>query len=186
MYLETFVRLPQEARIIHDANRQNINIRTYCGDANLKNMSRERFKSNILDLTGQLVAADLDQAAFSGRGATLNEEKMQDKHRELITSSQEKWLHGILFGSLCPQSAYKPEDAVEKVMQIFKCKTTGNYVRLPMNNYMGNFLTAMACIDKYPFDMVNLAIRNMDPAVKDRLIKTYKKHREARSLETFA
>ena len=108
-------------------------------------MTPERFKSRILDVTGQRGAADLDQAAFTARGATLNEEKMQDKHRELIVSSQEKYLHGILFGALCPNSSCKPEEAVEKVTQIFKCKTTGNTVRLPMNVYMGNSTGCPPC-----------------------------------------
>ena len=58
-------------------------------------------------------------------------------------------------------------------------------MRLPMNAYMGNFQTAMACLDEYPYDMVAQALRNMDPAVKDKLVKTYKGHREQRSLDPF-
>ena len=53
VYLETFVQLPQEARIIKDGGGSNVTVRTYCGDANLKAMSMERFKSRILDATGQ-------------------------------------------------------------------------------------------------------------------------------------
>ena len=78
-------------------------------------MTAERFKSRILEVTGQRGAADLDQAAFTARGATLNEEKMQDKHREHICSCMMKYLHGVWFNALCPNSSYKPEKAVEKV-----------------------------------------------------------------------
>ena len=96
-----------------------------------------------------------------------------------------KYLHGVLFNALCPNSSYKPEEAVEKVTQIFKDKATGNMVRLPMNAYMGNFQTAMACLEEYPYDMVGQAMRNMDPAVKEKLVKSYKAHREQRSLDPF-
>ena len=92
VYLDTFVQLPQQARMIKDAGGNDITVRTYYGDANLKAMPADRFKATILDATGQQGAADLDQASFTATGATLNEDKMQEKHREHICKSCMKFL----------------------------------------------------------------------------------------------
>ena len=101
-------------------------------------MPETPFKAIILDVTGQQSAADLDQAAFTMKGAVLDEEKMQEKHREHICKAFMKFLLEILFNALCPNLAYKPEAAVEGVKQIFTDKKTGNQGRLPMNVYMAN------------------------------------------------
>ena len=89
------------------------------------------------------------------KGAFLDEEKMQEKHREQICKHEMQFLLEILFKALCPNLAYKPESAVESVKQIYIDKN-GNEARLPMRTYMSILQVAMACMaDPYPFDLVN-------------------------------
>ena len=75
---------------------------------------------------------------------------------------------------------------MEGVKQIFTDKQTGNQGRLPMNTYMANLQIGMSCLDDpHPYNMVNYALRNMDPAVKKKLLATYTGYRVQRALDPF-
>ena len=56
-----------------------------------------------------------------------------------------------------------------------------------MSSYMASLQVAMGCLeDPHPFDIVNHAINNMDPAVKKQLMTSgYTGHRKLLALDPF-
>ena len=87
-----------------------------------------------------------------------------------------------LFNFMCPNLAYRPEQALQSVKQCY-VDSNGNEARLTMSQYMTNCLKASECLtkDTFELDLPLYAAENMNPTVKSHMeADNYKDHYKPR------
>ena len=140
----------------------------------------------MLDVTNQSKPGELRPPGFGETDAYLDYSKKQEKVREEFIVHTFKFFKELVFKALCPNLEHKPESSLKLVTQIQK-DTSGNVTRIPMPLYLTNVSVMAGCLGKkYPVDIVDHGLANMDPIVRDQLLAIWDGHRLPRERDAFS
>ena len=158
-----------ENKTIKDGNGNDIVVHAFQGKNDIRTYTAEELDV-IRETTNQSnLACSLKAAAFGYTQSVLETIKTDTEFRERVVENYMLWLKQQLFGFvLCPGLAYRPEQALQTVEQVF-FDSNGNEARLTINQYTTNCLKASEYLTKNAFE-VDLALyvaANMDPAAKN-------------------
>lgn len=180
--MDTWIELPRTSNQVKDGNGNTIDVFTFGGKEDIRTYTREEFKTEILDVTGQDKPAALQRPAFGRTECTLDESAKDEKFRDVVIKQCLPYVKNQLFKACCPGVAFRPSSALLMVKQIMK-DDNGNEYRISMSLYFTNLGIACTCMgkDDYELDVVIYACDNMDPDVRRELESAHDGHLKARA-----
>ena len=182
----SFSRLPVGDKTVKNGLGNDVTAHTFLGEADLRTYDAATFKSEVLEKTNQKKPGELRAPVFGETDASLDYSKKQEKIREEFIGHLFKFLKKLVFEALCPNLDHKPESSLKLVTQI-QTDDGGNVTRIPMTLYMTNLSIMAGCLgNKYPVDIVDHGLANMDPIVRDHLLAIWNGHRVPRERDAFS
>jgi hypothetical protein len=162
---EYYIELPQTTKAMNTGTNQAYNLTTWQGHANLKVLSCETVKTDILDITFQDGRVDLQPAAFGLTSArtkgTVLESSIDSKIMKLAYATVCK----TMFTELCPNYSYQLHTALDLIKQVF-IDPNGNLVSAPISAYYMRLMSAARTFTSeqiYPISLCAKFIEGMDP-----------------------
>ena len=162
---EYYIELPQTTKAMNTGTNQAYNLTTWQGHANLKVLSCEIVKTDILDITLQDGPVDLQPAAFGLTSAHTKGTVLGSSIDSKIMNLAYATVCKTMFTELCPDYSDQPHAALDLIKQV-SIDPNGNLVSAPISAYYMRFMNAARPFTSernYPISLCAKFIEGMDP-----------------------
>eukprot|EP00956_Cyclotella_meneghiniana_P029594 scaffold72230_cov36-Cyclotella_meneghiniana.AAC.3 len=180
-----YIELPQTMAVVLNGLGVARNLVTFHGAADLRTLSVEEIRRDILSLVFQDAPVELVEAAFNLATVSTDSSGIQARIKNDILRIAMSTIEHAVFESLCPNYTMEPQAAVESVFQITK-DAEGNAITYTVAQYYAYlFAAARPLLNQrtLPVDLVGIFIKNSHPDIQNVLKETYPKLHDARSRE---
>ena len=181
-----YLELPQTSVPVNNANNVARNLTTFHGPDDLRTMSVEQLRADILNAVYQDQPIDLTEPAFNLGTVSTESQEMKKRISNLILRIAMKTIEMAIFESICPNYSMEPQAAVEAVRQTVK-DAEGNDVTYTVAQYYTNFINSARPLlsqRTLPIDLVGGFVKNTHPDIFNVLKETYPKFNDVRSRES--
>jgi hypothetical protein len=170
---EYYIKLPQTTKAMNTGTSQAYNLTTWQGHENLKVLSCEIVKTNILEITLQDGPVDLQSAAFgltSARtegtvlGLSINGKIMKLAYARVCKK---------MFTKRCPDYNDQPHAALDLIKQV-SIDPNGNLISAPISAYYMRLMNAarpFTSEQEFPISLCAMFIEGIGPRLFSRFPK---------------
>ena len=181
-----YMELPQTTVPVTNANNVARNLTTFHGPSDLRTMSVEDIRRDILNAVYQDEPIDLIEPAFNLGTVRTESSDLKKRIGNMILRIAMKTIEMAIFGSICPNYSIEPQAAVESVFQTIKDKEN-NDITYTVAQYYTNYINSARPLlmqRTFPIDLVGTFIKNLHPDIVCVLKETYPKINDVRSRES--
>jgi hypothetical protein len=175
---EYYIELPQTTKALNTGTNQAYNLTTWQGHANLKVLSFEIVKTDILDITLRDGPVDLQPAAFGLTSARTEGTVLGSSINSKIMKLAYPTVCKRLFTELCPNYSDQPHAALDLIKQV-STDSNGNSVSETIYAYH----TRLMNVDRpftserhYPISLCAKFMEGMDPRLVPGFQRNFPKH----------
>jgi len=175
---EYYIELPQTTKAMNTGTSRAYNLTTWQGHENLKVLSCEIVKIDILEITLQDGPVDLQPAAFGLTSArtegTVLGSSIDGKIMKLAYATVCK----TMFTELCPDYSDQPHAALDLIKQV-SIDPNGNSVSAPISAYYKRLMNAARPFTserEFPISLCAKFIEGMDPRLLPGFRRNFPNH----------
>ena len=180
-----YIELPQSVVVLTNGAGANYNLTTFHGAADLRTLSVDEIRRDVLSQVFQDAPVELVEAAFNLATVSTESTSIQARIKNDILRIAMKTIEHAIFESLCPNYTMEPQAAVESVFQVAKDNEGNEITHTVANYYAYLFASARPLLHQrnLPVDLVSIFIKNSHPDIQNVLKETYTRLNDVRSRE---
>jgi len=177
-----YIELPQWTVQLMDGNGNQYNLTTYHGAGDLRNLTADAVKLEILDETHQDGPFELLEPPFNITSCQTDSSvvyRSLKRHVVLLASDS---VHQLLFSELVPGYSMEPHSVLEHIWQSY-VDDKGAHVRLSAQVYYTTFPNAIHFfydMDEYPIDIAGVFMSHIHPTYSKGFKSRYPNHAQIR------
>ena len=175
-----YVELPQTAVIVQNAAAADRQLVTWHGASDLRTLTVDQMRDDILDQTAYDMPLDLTASAFNVTNATVDDTVLITSLEDKIVRLAKPSIMYVIFDELCPSYTKKPHAAVEGVTQTIE-DAEGNVITQDVNGFYQRFTRACRPFwsDRtFDVDVCRKFLDGLDPLVSSALQEKYDKYHD--------
>ena len=170
-----YLELPQTSDEVLDGNGNPRQLVTWHGAADLRTLTVDQIRTDILDNVTYDVPIGLSESAFNVTNATIDEVSiLEDTHKRILRMARKTVLKNV-FEYLCPNYTARPQAAVENVWQMGTDKE-GNTITVSIAIYTQRFWSALrpfVNMETWPIDACRVYLDHMHADIISAMQEIY-------------
>ena len=182
--IKYFIELPQSTVQKTNGAGAAYNLTTFHGTADLRTLSSDDVKTQILDLTLQDGPVELQAASFGATGARTDSFAIKTEIQEKILRLAFASICQTMFTELCPGYSIQPHAALDHIRQVHNDRD-GNPVSSSVQAYYQQLMSAshpFSSQREYPVSVCARFIDGLDPRLLTGFRRNYPSHSVVQSL----
>jgi len=177
-----YIELPQRTVQLTDGNGNQYNLTTYHGTGDLRNLTADAVKLEILDETQQDGPIDLLQPPFNIPSCQTDSSVVYGNLKRRVVLLALDSVHQLLFSELVPGYSMEPHSVLEHIWQSY-VDDKGTHVQLSAQVYYTSFLNAIPSfyiMEEYPINIAGVFMSHIDPTYSKGFKSRYPNHAQIR------
>jgi hypothetical protein len=183
--IKYFIELPQTMRQMTNGTGNAYTLTTFHSAGDLRTLTPEEIKANILDHTLQDGTVELQVASFGATSARTDSFAIQNKIQEKILCLAVVSICQIMFTGLCPGYSNQPHATLEHIHQVHTDKD-GNAVSSSVQAYYQQLMNASRPFSsqrEYPISVCARFINGLDPCLLTGFCRNFPNHSVVQPLD---
>ena len=180
---EYYIQLPQDSTDLTNGAGNPYRLTTFTGAADLRTLTVEAIKRDILDATHQDGTYDLLVPSFNLTSCQTESTVTYGELKNQVVKLASATIHQQLFEVLVPGYTLEPHNVLDHIFQSY-IDQDGNHQRLSTQVYYTTFLNAVRSfydLEEYPIDITGIFMDHIDPRLAKGFRINYPDFGKARS-----
>ncbi len=172
---EYYIQLPQSSINLTNTNSTGYRLTTWLGAADLRTLSHEEIKRDIINVTNQDGPFDLLAPTFNLTTCPTDSKEVYGKLKSSVVCLASKTIHQTLFMVLVPGYSIKPHNVLDHIWQCY-VNNEGKPVQLSTQVYYNTFLNAICLfydLREYPIDLAGIFQDHINPSLQKGFCSHY-------------
>jgi len=173
-----YIELPQRMVQLTNGAGTQYNLSTYLGIGDLRTLTPDAVKREILDETHQDGPFDLLEPPFNISSCQTESSVVYGNLKRRVVLLASDSVHQLLFSELVPGYSMEPHSVLEHIWQSY-VDDKGARIRLSAQVYYTTFLNAIRSfynMEEYPIDIAGVFMSHIDPTYSKGFKSRYPNH----------